>query len=208
MSKELSFFFFLSPRTILFCRSSEQSQWFHNFSTSVPCAAGQSERSWERDRQGCEVLKVGEVYTILNVVVTNAKRKFPYFVSGILGSELTIFSWLIIYFGVIRFLCHLRSSGQADYWGSWCWRQYCNISVLLVFLPGFLCDFFFFFTSVLWLRPHQTHSSPAIKATLTSSSACHTQWISCTLTLSPCWILLMSHTKPQSFRLLCQSKAF
>lgn len=68
---------FFSPRTILFCGSSEQSQWFHNFSTSVPCAARQSERSWERDRQGCEVLKDGEVYSILNVAVRTATRKFP-----------------------------------------------------------------------------------------------------------------------------------
>lgn len=88
------FFFFLTPSTILFCRSSEQSLWFHNCSTSVPCASGQSERSWERDHQGCEVLKVGEVYTILNVVVTNVKRKLPELVSGFLGSKFAILSFV------------------------------------------------------------------------------------------------------------------
>lgn len=51
----------------------------------------------ERDRQGCEVLKVGEVYATLNVVVTNATN----LVAGILGSEFITLSWVFIYFDVI-----------------------------------------------------------------------------------------------------------
>lgn len=66
------------PRTILFCGSSEQSQRFHNFSTSVPCAARQYERSWEGDRWGVKFLKDGRSLAWLAVTREHTVKTWPW----------------------------------------------------------------------------------------------------------------------------------
>lgn len=74
------------PRTILFCGSSEQSQRFHNFSTSVPCAARQYERSWERGRWGVKFLKDGRSLAWLAVTQERTVKTWPW---GLRREELT-----------------------------------------------------------------------------------------------------------------------
>lgn len=84
-------------------------------------------------------LKVGEVDTILNVLVTNAKRKFPSLVSGILGSKFSTLSRRVIYSGVIRLLCHLMYFYNK--WTNWLLRE--------LLLETILCN-----TNVsIWLPP-------------------------------------------------------
>lgn len=130
------------PRTILFCGSSEQSQRFHNFSTSVPCAARQYERSWEGDRWGVKFLKDGRSLAWLAVTRERTVKTWPWELRREVLTLCLSENFSVAFLFSVRLICTWNSVHRSMNWAVMkrelihCWD--CNANCLMtccVLLP-------------------------------------------------------------------------